>query len=285
MEKNLDIIVQGGLWPFTNQTLYYYKSLPFVNNVILSTWEDEQYLDTIDWTGPIVLSKKPKKNGVGNMNLQILSTHAGLKESKAKYAMKTRTDWKVYDHYIDREFNDFLQRSANLPKIQFLDREGYARPIFAGALAHNLPYHPNDVLMLGRTQDLQEFWNLSFTEEECDHSNEWGNHHQQADKGLDFTKTVRNPVWFGLNYAAKFSKVAKKHLENFSEYVLDNAPKYDEAMKEYEKIRNFLWQPMRKPDIWWVKTPDNKYPDHWTFDYDYYYNNEYIFREFKTIQY
>ena len=60
MEKNLDIIVQGGLWPFTNQTLYYYKSLPFVNNVILSTWEDEQYLDTIDWTGPIVLRNQKR---------------------------------------------------------------------------------------------------------------------------------------------------------------------------------------------------------------------------------
>lgn len=284
-EKNLDIIVQGGLWPFTNRTLYYYKSLPFVNEVILSTWTDEKYLDTIDWPGPVILSDKPEKNGIGNMNLQILSTQAGLAKSTADYVMKTRTDWKVYDHYIEREFSEFLNRMNSLSEIKFAYKDGTAKPIFSGAIAHNLPYHPNDVLMLARTKDLVEFWDVPLTEEECDFSNQWGDHHQQADKGLDFNKTVRNPVWFGLHYAAKFSKIAKNHLDNYKEYVLDNAPKYAKALEESEKIRNIIWQPMRKPDIWWVKTSDNKYPHHWTSDYDYYYNNEYIYRELKTIQY
>ena len=103
MSEKLDIVVQGGIWPSTNRTLYYYKSLPFVENVILSTWNGEKYIDTIDWPR-VILNDYPECRGIGNMNCQITSSQAGLAECTSPYALKVRTDWKIYDHYFTQEY-------------------------------------------------------------------------------------------------------------------------------------------------------------------------------------
>ena len=41
MKDKVDIVVQGGIWPTTKHTVETYLQLPFVNNVIFSSWEED----------------------------------------------------------------------------------------------------------------------------------------------------------------------------------------------------------------------------------------------------
>lgn len=114
----LAIVIQGPIITdnsFTLETVKLYKQ-HFPNAlIILSTWSDEQQsavslIEILD--KQVLLNAKPDYAGISNINLQIVSTKAGVikaKELGAKYVLKTRTDQRMYAPNIEEYLFNIIQ--------------------------------------------------------------------------------------------------------------------------------------------------------------------------------
>ncbi len=73
----MDIVLQGPIWPTTLQTAVYYLELPFVDKVIISTWEGENIEEYNNPNIEIIKSIKPPPKP-GNIDYQIISSYCFL---------------------------------------------------------------------------------------------------------------------------------------------------------------------------------------------------------------
>lgn len=110
------IILQGPVRTdenFTVETVRYYKRCYPGVVVIVSTWKESDIMvkAQVEQLEAVWLeSDPPEVCGVGNINMQLNSSLAGMNKAKdlgCKYAMKTRTDQRIYA-------NDVLQYFRNL---------------------------------------------------------------------------------------------------------------------------------------------------------------------------
>lgn len=111
ISANCAIILQGPIREEDNFTLetvkLYKKEYPNIE-VIVSTWDDTSnaIVDEIEKNGgTVILNKKPKNTGIGNINFQKVSTLAGINYAnvkKCQYVLKTRTDQRICrNHFIE----------------------------------------------------------------------------------------------------------------------------------------------------------------------------------------
>lgn len=100
------IVMQGPIVydeNFTLETIKLYKKIFPEAIVILSTWDYEkaEYLEKIKSEKiELILSKPPVVKGAQNINFQLVSSLAGIEKAKslgAAYALKTRTDQRIYN--------------------------------------------------------------------------------------------------------------------------------------------------------------------------------------------
>lgn len=125
------LVIQGPIMKednFTLETINLYQKHYPNTLIILSTWIDEehQYIENFKCKGiEIVQSQKPDFPGHGNINMQFISTRAGLdraKELNAKYICKIRTDQRIYHanilEYMINLVNYFPVRNEDFIKPQ-----------------------------------------------------------------------------------------------------------------------------------------------------------------------
>lgn len=98
------IVMQGPLRKennFTLETVKYYHKAYTEMPVVISTWldEDKKYIEKLRENGAyVVKSEKPEFHGHKNINLQLISSKAGVKaaaEMGARFICKTRTDQRI----------------------------------------------------------------------------------------------------------------------------------------------------------------------------------------------
>ena len=217
MTDKVDIVVQGGVWPSTKGSIETYLKLPFVNDVIFSTWEHER--ENIDFQpSKLVFSEPPEKDGGGNLNYQIISSRNGLKECSTDVVIKMRSDQTIPIEEMMR-MKEFYEDNTNGEDVFVLGLMGVDLP------SH--PYHPQDHVFWGKVEHVKEVFDIPLSD--------WTPY--KPDGGEDFSKNMRSPIYLGVYKYARISQVAQKHLEEPFEYLLDNAPKRNEAVEEYAKIR------------------------------------------------
>jgi len=166
--EDFAIVVQGKLSlkaNFTLETLrIYQKAFPGVL-LVLSTWENESpsALGAARQLGVhVVTSKPPARDPSGSTrNLQIVSTVEGLKiagQLGAKYALKTRTDQRIYNN------NSLALMRSLLECHKISESDSRQKPtsrivvLNLGTLKYRL-YSLSDFLQFGLLSDLKEFWN------------------------------------------------------------------------------------------------------------------------------
>jgi hypothetical protein len=159
------VIIQGPIIrndDYTFETARYYRS-SLSQKVIVSTWADDvhekerkRYLD-IDVD--LVLSQKPKNPGVSNVNMQIVSTLAGLRVARqegCKFALKTRTDLRIYSPEAVK-----LMRSISRNFPITTNTKQASRII---GLSHNTfkyrVYSLSDLVLFGDTCDLERYFDV-----------------------------------------------------------------------------------------------------------------------------
>jgi hypothetical protein len=174
------IIMQGPLRlkeHFTYETILFYQKMFPDTEIIVSTWENEneEEINRIRNIGAMVVqSKVPEYAGIGNVNLQLVSSRAGIRTAKSqgkKYVLKTRTDQRIYRRGV-------ISYMKNLVKLFPADMEnpsvkGRIIVLNGGYGNMFLPFYHADVLYFGFTEDIETLFgdekfmrNLSIEESE-----------------------------------------------------------------------------------------------------------------------
>ena len=159
--ESIGVVIQG---PIVRQVTfkmcnYLMKTYPNVK-VVLSTWENEDISEFKNLRGKnfeICQSRKPSNTGPSNINLQILSTIAGinaLSKFECTHILKTRTDI-------------FLGNPQFLNYLSWMKGKGEPRAIVFSSFNSFLfrLYSPTDQVMFGTAADMTRYWAIDLVDQ------------------------------------------------------------------------------------------------------------------------
>jgi hypothetical protein len=242
----MNILIQGGLYgDFTLATAYEYAKIDFITKVIISTWEGEKIFQNDIKSDKIVVlkSEMPENNGPGNMNLQIISSREGIKICDNGLIMKTRSDQHLYEASLHKWMKHFSERQFG-DTLRYTDGEKQRSKIFLIGNNKRFPFHPQDHFFLGYKQDLERLFGIPLWDAPA-----W----TWRDAPIKFTERLRPNIYLGINYYKQFYPEVERFLLNEGEYLLDDSPKYEEAMDFYSPRRDSIFLPLPRIEMWWAK--------------------------------
>lgn len=242
----MNVLIQGGLYNnFTEATAHQYAKYKMVDKVIISTWENEDINESDLESDKIILvkSKMPENNGPGNMNLQLVSARNGLEHCDDGLVMKTRSDQHLYEHSMQIWMDHFKKNEVG-NTLRYIDGEKQKSKIFLVGNNKRFPFHPQDHFFWGYKQDIQRLLNIPLWEAPA-----W----TWKDAPINFAEKLRPNIYIGINYYKQFFPEVEKYFLDKEKYLLDNAPLYQEAMDFYTPIRDSIFLPMPRVDMWWAK--------------------------------
>ena len=252
VQEKLDIVLQGPYSSYALDTANQYITLPFVNNVIISCWENDD-VPKIKHSGiKVVQSPEPDNRGTGNRNLQIVSSLAGVKRSTAQYVCKMRNDqrytldsmWKM-NEVFNKNFD------KKIPK-------GAKGRIFTAGYFKEFPFHPRDHLFWGHRQDLIELFSTPLEP--------IGLHEKLNMEKVELSHLydcfIRTESYIGAHYCARFNSKIKKYLLMPERYLYDGAPFMKEVMDVSNDILDKVFQcfPREGIDLAWPTYGWEHYP-------------------------
>lgn len=162
--SNVAIVLQGPVvteFDYTLLTAESYRSRFPNAPIILSTWHGSNpaTLEKIKKAGVVIVESDPEAvaPGIANANLQMVTSSAGLaaaREMKVDYAIKTRTDQRIYNL-------DALETLPLLLKTFPVEcgTNQRARLLVPSlnSFAYRL-YGVTDMFMFGHIDDMEQFW-------------------------------------------------------------------------------------------------------------------------------
>jgi len=166
-QKRLAVVIQGPVISksdFTLETVKIYKKHFSDAFIILSTWSDEKsvMIRRFEELGVlVVLNEKPEYSGTSNINFQIVSARSGVNkagELGAEYALKTRTDQRIYAPNIA----DYLYNITEVFPVS-RDYEGQKKRI-VGVSLNTFKYRMyglSDMLIYGHIDDMLLYWDVA----------------------------------------------------------------------------------------------------------------------------
>lgn len=233
----MDIVLQGSGNNYTIEIAEYYLNLKFINNIIISCWEND-YIQTNNPRIIILKNSDVDNPGSGNRNRQIKSTLEGLKLVKTEFTAKLRGDQKIsldslilmYNFYEKNKDRELTFYDNNLKPKNKICVAGIYRPF---------PFHPRDHVFWGNTEDLIDVFSIPY----C-------NSHPYD---CNFNMIVRSEAYICSYYYSKFEPIIKKFIENPRLYLVDNAPYINETFIINNKIITKVFKPFPRINIEWPK--------------------------------
>lgn len=263
----IDVVIQGPSDDVTLALVEQCLHVPFVNNIILSSYKSEVTEQLKDWI-TVIENDTVNPPGVGNRNLQINTTRNGLNKVTSKYCVRLRSDQIVtgiafnsmYNYWVKHEdpFNRISKSGSPLGRIYVL------------SLATKFVYHPRDHILWGFTDDLRKFFDCPFdtfvdktNSNVTDPYSEVYSNHPQAE------------MWMGMHYYANYDESALLHKNNFTKYVTNLAPLKADAFETEKKNLDRLFKSFPLiPGILWPKHGFQEYPYHLVADFGEYWAND-----------
>ena len=240
----LDIVLQGPANSYTLSTAEHYLELNFVNNVIVSCWID----DNVETKNPrikIIKNACIENPGPQNCNCQIKTSLEGLKHVTTNFAIKFRSDIRVYlDSMI--EMYNFYNKNKDKDLTYFNNVNKPNNKIGVLAVYKDFPFHPHDQIFFGNTEDLIELFTIPYSE-------------PNKDCYLNFNDIMRAEAYIAVHYFAKFDNKINKFIENKKKYLVDNAPNIDEALELSDRIMDRIFKVFPKINHEWPKYSPDQY--------------------------
>lgn len=259
----MDIVIQGKIFPGTYSTAKYYSKLDFIDKVIVSTWEGEGGEST-DKNIIIVKSPVPYTAPM-NLNLQLVSTNAGLDKVTTEQTIKFRSDQMISKSSMEM-LKRFTDKVGFETDTKYSDGSGPRGHIFAIGMGSHFPYHPQDHVFWGFTKDIKDLYSCPLYKE--------GNEITPKFEGGFENETVRIPCYFGAHYFAKFDPEVYDHIKNFKDYLVDTSPNRGRAMKISANLRDKIFKVFPRVDMWWEKYNRGYMYDLYEPQGEYYYDEE-----------
>jgi hypothetical protein len=170
-QRNCAIIIQGPLNnfnSFTVETVRIYKKIFPQCHIIVSTWKDEnkKELNKLKEEDIIIIeNSKPDFPGPLNINYQIVSSREGLKYAQkigVKYALKTRTDQRVY---AQNTIDYLIEILSTFPITHILNQN--SRLIGTSFITFKYrPYGISDMFLFGDISDMLIYWDAPLDNQE-----------------------------------------------------------------------------------------------------------------------
>ena len=170
-EPSTTIVMQGPInrrSNFTLRTVIHYLNTYPNTNLVLSTWENEDVSvftevlqnPLLESRFSLVQSQSPGHSGIGNINMQIVSTQAGIRhatEDPTKYLLKTRTDQCMFSKLS-------LQYMESLVEM-YPSRDGGSRIVSSSQATFLLrPYGLSDMITFGEFENVSNYWDVDLDE-------------------------------------------------------------------------------------------------------------------------
>lgn len=221
-----DLIIQGKYYDYTDKLVECYSNLPFVNNVIVSCWEDDNVNSTIIKENcKLIRSQYPVSPGNGNENLQIVSSLNGLKESTSEFSIKIRSD-QLYTVESMMEMYNFFVEHLQKELSYHYDYEKPKGKIFVVGVHPDLLFHIRDHMYWGYTDDLIDLFDIPL---EKNSVLEVINLPNSRDLGHYFDCFIRVESYIGAHYCARFQPLINRMLLKPSDYLHDGASNWNQA--------------------------------------------------------
>jgi hypothetical protein len=165
--EEISVVVQGPLdKELTFECLSSIRKWLPGSEIILSSWQNsdtneliyDKLVKSIDPKAfPYKSESKSKKN---NVNRQIVSTIAGLREASRPYALKIRTDFILkgnsflnYFYRFPKYEKDFRIFGHKIINLCYFSRNPRSQPF-------SYPFHPSDIALFGMTDDLYNLFDI-----------------------------------------------------------------------------------------------------------------------------
>jgi len=254
----VNIIMQGPISPGTYEYAQSYTTFPYLDKVIISTWEGQPTLESTDKI-KVIYTPDIENPGQNNRNRQIVSTQQGLKHCTATTIIKSRSDQHIRPHALTEMYDYFMKN--NQIEEQFLDESGPEGPIFVLNLYTRFVFHPEDHLFMGWQWDIRKLFDLPL---DPIYPVNMENPGDNAGVYSDWAhKDTRPNAYIGMYYYARFNKRIQHMVENYKDYIVDEAPFREEALELDRKYRDKIFKAFPKLDIWWQKY-NRDWPYDWT---------------------
>lgn len=159
------IVMQGPIIldsNFTVETLKLYRHNFPGAILILSTWfASDDFIKKLEgYDINIIENQQPENPGISNVNLQIVTTRAGVLAARdlgAQFVLKTRTDQRVYHPSLEAYLFNLVKTfplSHNLP-----DQMNRLVAISLGTFRYRL-FGVSDIFLYGHVDDMVKYWNI-----------------------------------------------------------------------------------------------------------------------------
>lgn len=234
----MDIILQGPIYPETNEIIDIFLKTSFVDKIIVSCWESCPSLNFQNHKVKVVRSFPYKNPGIGNRNLQIQSTQAGLKEVEGDVCGKFRSDQIISLESLEM-MNAFFQKYKE-PQIRYEDGTGPKYQMFVCGDFWPIPFHPRDHVFWSDTQSLKKLFFIPYD----------SNPKVEGEQYYNFT---RAEAYIGAFYYSLFDKNVKEMVDNPKVYLVDGAPKHQEAINLSLSLQNKVFKVFPRINLNWPK--------------------------------
>lgn len=255
MIDKIDLVLQGPTNEFTFEIVEHYLESPIVNNIIISSWE-ENYVPPKyqNKRVKILLSKDLENPGIGNRNRQIYSSLVGLREVGTNFTAKLRTDQKIFLNSLEEMFNFYNENKDRILSFED-DKNKPNNRICVASIFKPFAFHPCDHIFWGNRDDLCDMFSMPLDEISCQ-------------EGARYDLYTRPEAYIGASYCSKFNSTILKYLKEPSKYLADKATTneaknlskeiLDDIFKVFPRI-HFFWPKHYSTDYYNIINPYNEY--------------------------
>lgn len=207
LATDISIIAQGAIAPITKSVLNGLRTAFPGSELILSTWEGTDLSGlTFD---KVVLSPDPGAQMAdevahiaNNVNRQIVSSCAGIKEASKPFILKTRTDILIHN----ADFLRYWGRYDGEVHYVFKDRLLICNYYTRNPRVMNICFHPSDWLLFGNAEDVRIYYHDIPLQE--DEAASWFKYHlKHQTLFTNFLSQFTPEQYIFINFLRKFQTV------------------------------------------------------------------------------
>lgn len=227
--QKLDLVIQGPVYPYTHSIVRQYRSLEWVNRIIVSSWKHDEDVPLADKN---VKSLPLSNNGIGNRNAHIVTSHRGLQEVQTEFCAKLRSDQIISNESMNLMYEYSLKRPDKVCVA------GFYKPF---------PFHPRDHIFWGPTEEVYSVFDIPLdAQEKIEMCEMW------PQKG-SYASFTRAECYIASQYLSKKDYRVKIMADNPRNFLVDFAPQWGEAKELSEKLMPKYFAPFPKIELEWPK--------------------------------
>lgn len=230
--SDFSLVVQGPVYPKTQEILEAYNEVPYISEIIFSTWEKEPSI-VLPSKVTAIFNPTPSVPGGGNINYQLLSSKEGIQLVNSELTLKVRSDLLIARSELD-QFVPYFKKTHSFDKAK-----GPRGKILTPSISPNYAYFTWDFLYFGFTEDLKKLFM-------CEQST-------QPNYFPDLTNAIVPETYITACYIAQYDAVTQAYCANKEQHLIIGRSGYNNARQRSIETINNYFTCLPNISVWWTK--------------------------------